>query len=110
MSLKERDELSAHYHIIEAKISYDILLGRTWLREDRVVPSTWHRCFKYNHDSEVKCVMDSKEPFSIDESYYVDVKFYFDEDKEFKLKVSSNSKNKMQMNKAEALTMLNSQD
>lgn len=52
-------------YIIEAKTSYDLLLGKTWLHENGVVPSTLHQCFKYSHGGEVKCVMGIKELFSI---------------------------------------------
>ncbi|KAF9672514.1 hypothetical protein SADUNF_Sadunf11G0050200 [Salix dunnii] len=94
---------SALCHIIKAKTSYDLLLGRTWLHENGVVTSIWHQFFKYRCDGEVKCVMASKEPFSIEESYYADVRLYFEEDEEFKLEVRSDSKDKMQTKKDEAL-------
>ncbi|KAL0396391.1 UNVERIFIED_CONTAM: hypothetical protein Scaly_0087500 [Sesamum calycinum] len=38
---------SALFHVIDAKTSYNMLLGRPWLHENAVVPSTWHQCFKY---------------------------------------------------------------
>ncbi|KAL0291098.1 UNVERIFIED_CONTAM: hypothetical protein Sradi_7034200, partial [Sesamum radiatum] len=38
---------SALFHVIDAKTSYNMLLGRPWLQENAVVPSTWHHCFKY---------------------------------------------------------------
>jgi hypothetical protein len=34
---------SALCHIIKAKTFYNLLLGRTWLHENSVVPSTWHQ-------------------------------------------------------------------
>ncbi|KAL0423526.1 UNVERIFIED_CONTAM: hypothetical protein Sradi_0887400 [Sesamum radiatum] len=39
--------LSALFHVIDAKTSYNMLLGHPWLHENAVVPSTWHQCFKY---------------------------------------------------------------
>ncbi|KAL0300454.1 UNVERIFIED_CONTAM: hypothetical protein Sangu_3119600 [Sesamum angustifolium] len=33
---------SALFHVIDAKTSYNMLLGRPWLHENAVVPSTWH--------------------------------------------------------------------
>ncbi|KAL0387959.1 UNVERIFIED_CONTAM: hypothetical protein Sradi_2677700 [Sesamum radiatum] len=33
---------SALFHVIDAKTSYSMLLGRPWLHENAVVPSTWH--------------------------------------------------------------------
>jgi hypothetical protein len=82
-------------YIIEAKTSYDLLLEKTWLHENGVVPSTLHQCFKYSHGGEVKCVVDIKESFSIEESYYTDVRFYFEEDEELKLEVILNFKDKI---------------
>ncbi|KAL0285697.1 UNVERIFIED_CONTAM: hypothetical protein Scaly_2811900 [Sesamum calycinum] len=34
---------TALFHIIDAKISYYMLLGRSWLHENFVVSSTWHQ-------------------------------------------------------------------
>jgi hypothetical protein len=82
-------------YIIEAKTSYDLLLGKTWLHENGVVPSTLHQCFKYSHSGEVKCIMNIEESFSIEESYYTDVRFYFEEDEELKLEVILNFKDKI---------------
>ncbi|KAK4382777.1 hypothetical protein Sango_2839700 [Sesamum angolense] len=45
---------SALFHVIDAKTSYNMLLGRPWLHENEVVPSTWHQCFKYYRDGIVK--------------------------------------------------------
>ncbi|CAA0836876.1 Unknown protein, partial [Striga hermonthica] len=38
---------NALFHVIDAKTLYNMLLGRPWLHEYGVVPSTWHQCFKY---------------------------------------------------------------
>ncbi|KAL0296830.1 UNVERIFIED_CONTAM: hypothetical protein Sradi_6735100 [Sesamum radiatum] len=45
---------SALFHVIDAKTSYNMLLGRPWLHENAVVPSTWHQCFKYCRNCIVK--------------------------------------------------------
>ncbi|KAL0462153.1 UNVERIFIED_CONTAM: hypothetical protein Slati_0102900 [Sesamum latifolium] len=42
---------TALFHVIDAKTSYNMLLGRPWLHENAVVPSTWHQCFKYCHNA-----------------------------------------------------------
>jgi hypothetical protein len=39
--------------------------------------------------------VDIKESFSIEESYYTDVRFYFEEDEELKLEVIFNFKDKI---------------
>ncbi|KAL0455756.1 UNVERIFIED_CONTAM: hypothetical protein Slati_0914800 [Sesamum latifolium] len=49
MNLLMEDIFStALFHVIDAKTSYNMLLGRPWLHENDVVPSTWHQCFKYS--------------------------------------------------------------
>lgn len=35
------------FHVIDAITSTNVLLGRPWLHEHKVVPSTWHQSFKY---------------------------------------------------------------
>ncbi|GKV49781.1 hypothetical protein SLEP1_g56513 [Rubroshorea leprosula] len=74
---------SALFHVIEAKTSYELLLGRTWIHENGVVPSTWHQCFKYHSDGKTKCVMAEKEPFTKEESHFADAKFYEKEEDDF---------------------------
>ncbi|KAL0358271.1 UNVERIFIED_CONTAM: hypothetical protein Sangu_0676500 [Sesamum angustifolium] len=57
---------SALFHIIDAKTSYNMLLGRPWLHENAVVPSTWHQCFKYcrNDANRGKEILPPAEPKS----------------------------------------------
>ncbi|KAL0451750.1 UNVERIFIED_CONTAM: hypothetical protein Slati_1153100 [Sesamum latifolium] len=45
------------FHVIDAKTSYNMLLGRPWLHENAVVPSTWHQCFKYCRNGIVKVLV-----------------------------------------------------
>ncbi|KAK4395853.1 Transposon Tf2-11 polyprotein [Sesamum angolense] len=48
MQLTMEDMVSSElFHVIDAKTSYNMLLGHPWLHENAVVPSTWHQCFKY---------------------------------------------------------------
>ncbi|KAL0393045.1 UNVERIFIED_CONTAM: hypothetical protein Sradi_2527300 [Sesamum radiatum] len=43
MQLTMEDMVSnALFHVIDGKTSYNMLLGRLWLHENVVVPSTWH--------------------------------------------------------------------
>ncbi|XP_070013590.1 uncharacterized protein [Nicotiana sylvestris] len=44
---------SAWLHVIDAKTSYNVLLGRLWIYENKVVPSTYHQCLKY-YEGEVE--------------------------------------------------------
>ena len=41
------------FHVINTDASYRALLGRPWLHENYVVPSTLHQCVKYIKDDEV---------------------------------------------------------
>ncbi|XP_059284790.1 uncharacterized protein LOC132038083 [Lycium ferocissimum] len=52
---------SAWMHVIDAKTSYNMLLGRPWIHENKAVSK--------------KIVADDK-PFAIEESHFVDAKFY----------------------------------
>ncbi|XP_075483743.1 uncharacterized protein LOC142523894 [Primulina tabacum] len=67
---------SALFHVIDAKTS--MLLGRPWLHENGVVPSTWHQCFKYSRDGVVKKVLGDERPFTEAESHFADAKYYFE--------------------------------
>ncbi|KAL0349899.1 UNVERIFIED_CONTAM: hypothetical protein Sradi_4139100 [Sesamum radiatum] len=70
---------SALFHVIDAKTSYNILLGRPWLHENAVVPSTWHQCFKYCRNGIVKKVLGDNKPFTEAESHFADAKYYIEE-------------------------------
>ena len=73
-------ELSSNtlFHVIDAKTSYNVLLGRPWLHENGVIPSTLHQyCFKF-YQGEVKKVEADTKPFTEVKSYFVDAKFYIE--------------------------------
>ncbi|KAL0410534.1 UNVERIFIED_CONTAM: hypothetical protein Slati_3643100 [Sesamum latifolium] len=55
-----------------------MLLGRPWLHENFVVPSTWHQCFKYCHNGIVKKVLSDNKPFTETESHFADAKYYIE--------------------------------
>ncbi|XP_075095445.1 uncharacterized protein LOC142173713 [Nicotiana tabacum] len=65
-------------HVIDAKISYNLLLGRPWIHENGVVSSTLHQCLKYIRDGEIVKIDADINPFTETESYVVDEKFYLD--------------------------------
>lgn len=55
-------------------------LGRPWIHENYVVPSTLHQCIKYiDKNSEVCRVFVVKKPFKGIEAYCVDARFYTSE-------------------------------
>ena len=66
------------FQVIDARTSYNILLGRRWIHENGVVPSTPYKCFKYIDNNIVKTVTADTKPFSMTESFYGDAKYYQD--------------------------------
>ncbi len=73
-------ESNALFHVIDARTSYKPLLGRPWLHKYGVVPSTYHRCFKYFQDGQIKKVMADDKPFTKAKSFFADAKFYLEDD------------------------------
>ncbi|XP_070018032.1 uncharacterized protein [Nicotiana sylvestris] len=67
---------SAWLHVIDAKTSYNVLLGRPWIHENKVVPSTYHQCLKYYEGEVEKKIVADDEPFTEAESHFADAKFY----------------------------------
>ncbi|KAL0303464.1 UNVERIFIED_CONTAM: hypothetical protein Sradi_6214500 [Sesamum radiatum] len=65
---------STLFHVIDARTSYNLLLGRPWLHENGVVPSTLHQCFKYIKNGEIVKVDADMKPFTEAESYFADAK------------------------------------
>ncbi|KAL7102131.1 hypothetical protein ACP275_08G100100 [Erythranthe tilingii] len=71
---------STLFHVIDARTSYHLLLGRPWLHENGVVPSTLHQCFKYLRNGELMKVDANAKPFTEAESHIADAKLYVDLD------------------------------
>ncbi|KAL0288863.1 UNVERIFIED_CONTAM: hypothetical protein Sangu_2638700 [Sesamum angustifolium] len=72
------------FHVINAKTSYNMLLGRPWLHENFMVPSTWHQCFKYCHNGTVRKVLGDSKHFTKAESHFADTKYYIEDTKKRK--------------------------
>lgn len=52
------------FHVIDAITSTNVLLGRPWMHEHKVVPSTWHQCFKYKTpEGETQRIFANTKPF-----------------------------------------------
>jgi hypothetical protein len=67
------------FHVIDVATSYNALLGRPWLHEHKIVPSTLHQCLKYKDPlGEVVTIFADKKPFTMAESFYADAKFYIE--------------------------------
>ena len=73
-------ESSALFHVIDAKTTYKVLIGKLWLHEYGLMPSTYHQCFKYFQDGQVKKIVADHKPFTIAESHFADAKFYLEDD------------------------------
>uniref|UniRef100_A0A7N2N597 RNA-directed DNA polymerase n=1 Tax=Quercus lobata TaxID=97700 RepID=A0A7N2N597_QUELO len=67
------------FHVIDAKTTYNMLLGRPWIHENGIVPSTLHQCFKFFQNGIKKVDADLK-PFAETEAHFADAKFYAKED------------------------------
>ncbi|KAM1529840.1 hypothetical protein ACFX1Z_018999 [Malus domestica] len=73
---------STIFHVIDARTSYGLLLGRPWIHANGVVPSTLHQCLKFYREG-VKVIYSDTKPFTEVESHFADAKFYTDEDMEW---------------------------
>ncbi|KAG9458357.1 hypothetical protein H6P81_002865 [Aristolochia fimbriata] len=71
-------DMTSHvlFHVIDARTSYNVLLGRPWSHNNKVVPSTLHQCFKYYQDGEEKTVFADECPFTEAEASFADAKYY----------------------------------
>ncbi|KAH0683563.1 hypothetical protein KY290_022186 [Solanum tuberosum] len=63
-------------HVIDAKTSYNILLGRPWVHENRIVSSSYYQCLKYLEDDIERKIVADDNPFTEVETHFVDAKFY----------------------------------
>ena len=60
------------FHVINAEVSYHVLLGCLWLHKHRLIPSTYHQCIKR---SPVR-ILTNCNPFSQGEVNFVETMFY----------------------------------
>ncbi|XP_027122222.1 uncharacterized protein [Coffea arabica] len=63
-------------YVIDVKTTYNVLLGRPWIHENGVVPSTLHQCFKYCQNGVARSVKADDNPFTEAQAYIADAKFY----------------------------------
>ncbi|KAK4706759.1 hypothetical protein R3W88_011718 [Solanum pinnatisectum] len=71
----EELQSSVWLHLIDVKISYNIFLGRSWVYENKVIPSTYHQCLKYYKDGVAKMIIADDNPFTEVEAHFADAKF-----------------------------------
>ena len=62
-------ESNALFHVIDAKTTYNMLLGRPWIHQNGVVSSIFHQCFKYCRNGEVKTVVADAKSFTVAEAH-----------------------------------------
>ncbi|KAH0651622.1 hypothetical protein KY290_032532 [Solanum tuberosum] len=63
-------------HVIDAKTSYNILLGRPWVHENRIVSSSYYQCLKYLEGRIERKIVADDNPFTEVETHFADAKFY----------------------------------
>lgn len=64
------------FYVIDAETSYKALLGRPWLHENYVVPSTLHQCMKYVKDGKQRRINGDIHPFGVHEVGLSDARYY----------------------------------
>ncbi|KAH0706277.1 hypothetical protein KY285_010777 [Solanum tuberosum] len=67
---------SAWMHMIDAKTSYNILLGRPWVHENRIVSSSYYQCLRYLKDGIERKIVADNNPFTEVETHFAGAKFY----------------------------------
>jgi hypothetical protein len=63
------------FYVIDAETSYRALLGRPWLHNNQVIPSTLHQCLKYIENGKQKIDGDVK-PFGVHEIKFNDAQYF----------------------------------
>ncbi|XP_049352684.1 uncharacterized protein LOC125817173 [Solanum verrucosum] len=67
---------SAWMHVIDAKTSYNILLGRPWVHENKIVSSSYYQCLKYLEGGIERKIVADDNPFTEVKTHFADAKFY----------------------------------
>ena len=66
----------AWMHVIYTKTPYNILLGRPWVHENRIVSSSYYQCLKYLEGGIERKIVADDNPFTEVETHFADAKFY----------------------------------
>ncbi|XP_028556574.1 uncharacterized protein LOC110106707 [Dendrobium catenatum] len=67
----------AKFYITDLATSFNALLGRPWINEYRMAPSTLHQCVKYQRECIEHVIKVDLQPFSIQEiGIYEDAKYF----------------------------------
>ena len=64
------------FHVINAEVSYHVLLGHPWLHKHRLIPSTSHQCIKGRLNGRLVRILTNRNPFSQGEVNFAETMFY----------------------------------
>jgi len=64
------------FHVINAKVSYHVLLGRPWFHKHRFIPSTYHQCIKGRLNGRSVRIPANRNPFSQRKVNFTETMFY----------------------------------
>ena len=72
----EQVQSSAWMHVTDTMTSYNILLGRPWVHENKIVSSSYYQCLKYLEGGIERKIVADDNPFTEVETHFADGKFY----------------------------------
>ena len=64
------------FHVINAEVSYHVLLGHPWLHKHRLISSTYHQCIKGRLNRRSVRIPANRNPFSQGEVNFAETIFY----------------------------------
>ena len=64
------------FHVINAEVSYHVLLGHPWLHKHHLIPSTYHQCIKGRLNGRPVRIPANRNPFSQGEVNFAETMFY----------------------------------
>jgi len=66
-------------YVIDTDTSYNLLLGRSWIHRNSIIPSTLHQVRKYvDEDGKVRTLIAERYPFKGVKNYFTDFLLYQD--------------------------------
>ena len=64
------------FHVINAEVSYHVLLGCPWLHKHHLIPPTYHQCIKGRLNGRPVRIPTNRNPFSQGEVNFAETMFY----------------------------------
>ncbi|GAV71488.1 hypothetical protein CFOL_v3_14982 [Cephalotus follicularis] len=79
------------FQVIDVPTTYRVLLGRSWISENEVIPSTLYRCIKERWRGQDVLVLMASQPFTYVQAHMIEAKFFdlFAKDEDNSLQISS---------------------